>query len=426
MVDRELFQRYEVALLACTDLGRMQVEALVRSVKGLPPQQQAARLMAEYPKILANYGQAAAQATMQWYQDARDAHFADDEEAEDYEAKAAMQVQQSWAYEDVQKAATSGLSCLPGMAVNRIMHRADQTMAHNVQNDPAHPCWAVVPSYGACGFCVMVGSNGFYMKRQPVKVQRHDHCRCTVVADWDTMNPRLDGYDPDRLYEAYREAEESTGPYAEYVWSKMSPEERKRYERKGYSAFDRFKTQLISKEIKRRDPSWVQDGKPIPANYSEKARDAYGARASGATDYQRTSFTKRGNEWKDLFIHDSLGSAGFFVYAHETIGNGGYTNIDADVQTRRCEFKSPEAVPNPGSKDELKFVQRNVQAARHQFDDEGFKPADRRIVLSNYHTGFFGEDEMRVFERFCDELEGQGFAEGLFIKKDGTVLRAKQ
>lgn len=29
-------------------------------------------------------------------------------------------------------------------------------------------------------------------------------------------------------------------------------------------------------------------------------------------------------------------------------------------------------------------------------------------------------------ERFCRELEYQGFAEGLFIKKDGTVLRAKQ
>ena len=88
--------------------------------------------MTEYPKILANYGQAAAQATMQWYQDARNAYFADDEEAEDYEARAAMPIQQSWAYEDIQKVATNGLAHLPGIAVNRIVHRADQTMAHNV------------------------------------------------------------------------------------------------------------------------------------------------------------------------------------------------------------------------------------------------------------------------------------------------------
>lgn len=424
MVDKTLFQRYEVALLACTDLGRMQVEALVRSVKGLPPQQQAARLMAEYPKIIANYGQAAAQATMQWYQDARDAHFADDEEAEDYEAEAAMQVQQSWAYEDVQKAATSGLSRLPGMAVNRIMHRADQTMAHNVQNDPAHPCWAVVPSYGACGFCVMVGSNGFYMKRQPVKVQRHDHCRCTVVADWDTKSPKLEGYDPDALYRAYHEAEESTRAYVDYRWSRMTDEEKARYRRKGRSAKDVFKTQVISKEIKRRDPMWVQTGKGARANYSEKPRDSYGVRKSGASDYGKGSFVWRGNEWKDLFAHDALESAGFFVRSRLTIQQGGDENIDVDLNERLCEIKSPEAKRRPDANDELKFVQRNVQSARHQFE-KSRNDGSMRMVLNNYYTEFFDEDEDRVYERFVREVEGQGFTDAWFIKKDGTVLVAK-
>lgn len=425
MVDKELFQKYEVALLACTDLGRMQVEALVKSLDGLTPQQQAAKLMLEYPRLLQSYGQAAAQATVQWYQEARDAHFEDDEGAERYEAQAAAPIRDSWAYEDLQKAAKTGMAHLPGMAVNRIMQRADRTMAYNVARDPAHPCWAIVPNFGACGFCVMIGSNGFYMKRQPVKVQRHSHCRCTVVVDWDTDNPKLDGYNPDALYRAYQEAEESTRAYVDYRWSRMSDEEKEQYRRKGRSAKDVFKTKVISKEIKRRDPSWVQDGKPVRVDYSEKPRTAYGVLKEDAMDYRKESFVTRGNEWKDLFVHDALSRSGFFTCLHETINNGGHTNIDADVQSRRCEFKSPEATPNPDSKDELRFVQKNVQAARHQFMDDGTAGSGMRMVMNNYYTGFNDEDEMRVFEKFCSELDYQGFSEGLFIKKDGTVLRAK-
>lgn len=425
MVDEKLFGKYEASLLACTDLTKLEVDALLKSLDGLTPQQRAAKLLLEYPGIVQKYGIVASELTRQWYQQARDQHFEDDEDAEAYEATSAQPIQRSWAEEDVQKASTKGLGNLTGIAVNRVMGRADQTMAQNVRSDPSHPCWAIVPNFGACGFCVMVGSNGFYMKRQPVRVQRHDHCRCTVVADWDTDNPRLDGYDPEALYRAYHEAEESTRPYAEYTWSRMSPEERKRYERKGYSAFDRFKTQLVSKEIKSRDPTWVQDGKPVRIDYTEKARSAYGVLKKGATDYRRESFSSAGNEWKDLFIHDTLSRSGFFTHTHETIENHGYTNIDADVQSRRCEFKSPESKPNPNSKDELRFVQKNVQAARHQFMDDGTVKDGMRMVMSNYYTGFSGDDEMRVFEKYCKELEYQGFAEGLFIKKDGTVLRAK-
>ncbi|MDO4807588.1 MAG: hypothetical protein Q4A07_10100 [Coriobacteriales bacterium] len=48
-----------------------------------------------------------------------------------------------------------------------------------------------------------------------------------------------------------------------------------------------------------------------------------------------------------------------------------------------------------------------------------------RMVLSNYYTGFSGEDESRVFKRFVDELDGQGFTEAWFIKKDGSILVAR-
>lgn len=429
MIDEKLFGRYEASLLACTDLTKLEVEALLKGLDGLTPQQKAARLLRDYPGIVQKYGLVASELARQWYQQARDQHFEDDEDSVEYEANAAQPIQRDWTEEDVQKASAKGLGNLTGIAVRRVMQRADQTMAQNVRSDPAHPCWAIVPSYGACGFCVMVGSNGFYMKREPVNVKRHDHCRCTVVADWDTANPQLKGYDPGALYDAYHEAEESTRAYAEYAWSKMGPEERKRYEKKGYSAFDRFKTQLVSKEIKRRDPTWVQTGKPIPANYSEKARSTYGtfrdASLPDSKKYALSNITGNDPERKDLFIHDVLSRKGFFVLAHETKTNGGYTNIDSDTNGHRFEFKSPEAGPNPNSKDELKFVQRNVHQAKKQFDDEGLGESDRRVVMSNYYTKFPEEREMEIFKRFCDELVGQRFAEGMFVTRDGRVLRAK-
>ncbi|MDO4807580.1 MAG: hypothetical protein Q4A07_10060 [Coriobacteriales bacterium] len=69
-------------------------------------------------------------------------------------------------------------------------------------------------------------------------------------------------------------------------------------------------------------------------------------------------------------------------------------------------------------------LQRNVQSARHQFE-KSRNGDSMRMVLNNYYTEFFDEDEDRVYERFAREVEGQGFTDAWFIKKDGTVLVAK-
>lgn len=48
-----------------------------------------------------------------------------------------------------------------------------------------------------------------------------------------------------------------------------------------------------------------------------------------------------------------------------------------------------------------------------------------RIVLSNYYTAFGEDEEDAILKRFSHEVRRQGFEEGLFITKSGTVLRAK-
>lgn len=49
-------------------------------------------------------------------------------------------------------------------------------------------------------------------------------------------------------------------------------------------------------------------------DYSENPRENYGIRQVENSDYSKESFKKRGNEWRDLFVHDTLGKNGFQVY----------------------------------------------------------------------------------------------------------------
>jgi hypothetical protein len=182
------------------------------------------------------------------------------------------------------------------------------------------------------------------------------------------------------------------------------------------------------KEVATRDPRWLFSGTPTPIDYSEKPRSTYGEVINDQLPiprkYALANITGKDNEKKDVFVHDMLSGNGFRVQVHETIENGGFTNIDLDLNGNRCEVKSPEAKRNPGSKDELKFVQRNVQAARHQFAKEVSR-CESRMVMSNYYTEFEGEKEELVIDRYRKELNLQGFTEGLFIRKDGSIVRVK-
>ena len=251
MVDADLFAAYQRALGANADLAKAEVARLVARLGGMTPQQQALFLMRNYPALVRQFGSISADVARQFYQDARDAHFEGDEDATDYTAQAAKPVQTSWAQEDLQKASRDGIDTLPGIAVRRVMQRADQTISLNATRDPAHPRWAIVPHPGACGWCVMVSSNGWAYSERGVNAQRHDNCKCSVCVDWDTKNPTLAGYDPDALRRRYRQGVEDAGDtWAK--WQALTPEERARYQRKGRSAYDVFKTTLIARAMEGR------------------------------------------------------------------------------------------------------------------------------------------------------------------------------
>lgn len=87
------------------------------------------------------------------------------------------------------------------------------TIRLNTKGDPAKPRYARVPSGGkTCVFCELLASRGFdYSSEDAADNEWHDNCGCQVVVEFGPEN-NIEGYDPDAMYDRYREAyKESDG-----------------------------------------------------------------------------------------------------------------------------------------------------------------------------------------------------------------------
>lgn len=138
------------------------------------------------------------------------------------------------------KTPESTIKNLSDRSIERIMTYVDETIRENAYRDPARPRWALVPHAGACGWCRILGSNGFvYANEKRAKSQRHPNCVCSVVVDF-SEDPSLKGYDPDALYSEYADARQKASEGAWDAWMALTDEERDKYKRDGRSAFDVF------------------------------------------------------------------------------------------------------------------------------------------------------------------------------------------
>lgn len=205
MVDSEAYLMYETALRACGETVARAVRALVGKCAYAADFEKA--LLEGYAAVVSTFGSAAANAALEFYAAARAAAMPPGE----YEPKAYRADVANLLPFDVAQAVAAypadfdGIaSALSGKAEMRVLDHAEQTIYSNALRDPARPKWAIVPTPGACDWCLMIGSRGFeYASESSAKRQRHPNCRCAPVVDFDAGNPRLDGYDPDALYDYY-------------------------------------------------------------------------------------------------------------------------------------------------------------------------------------------------------------------------------
>ncbi len=162
-------------------------------------------------------------------------------------------------------------------------------------------------------------------------------------------------------------------------------------------------------------------GKPPKVGYSENPKENYGIRKVENNDYSKENFKKRGNEWRDLFVHDMLARNGYKVEAHKPLGEEESSNIDISFHGKQCEIKTLIATYNEHSRDPFKFVQRNVETANKHFTRDC--TTEKRIVFSTYYTDFPEDMEPDILNRFSKEVKNRKFQEAIFISKDGTIKR---
>ncbi len=387
MVDPELFARYQQALGTNADLAKRAVEELLAKLDGLTPPEQAEYLLANYPKLVKAYGKVAADVARQYYQESRDAHFAEDEETSEYVAQSAPPVQERWAAEDVRKAAEDGLGYLPKVAVRRVMQRADQTLAYNIRRDTARARWAIVPHPGACGWCVLVAGNGWAYSERSVNAQRHDGCKCSVAVDFDRDKPELAGYDPKAMQQAYADAYDTVRDDLQRQWDALPDEKKVKYLRKGGRGFDGFRRDQIVAEMNRRNREWLQDGVP-----------RYRTKEPGAKPLK-----------KERNVGTMLLSHGFDVrFARETPPE---KRFDAWLNGEAWEFKVPESY--------------GPKTVKNQFKKALGKGADK-LLISATRNNVSIEVLVKDVRALFDNGEFEAIDEVMLMSADGSIVRMKR
>jgi hypothetical protein len=171
-------------------------------------------LLAFTPQLVAQFGQVAATQAAYWYEEIR---------AKDVRGRFATRLADTAPADAVQSnvrffaghlydgTAQVMLSGLGGAVQRHVVNASRDTIRSNAARDPARPFYARVPVGKTCAFCLMLASRGFvYASEETAGGEYHNDCDCEAVADFSD-NPRLEGYDPDGLYDVYASARDATG-----------------------------------------------------------------------------------------------------------------------------------------------------------------------------------------------------------------------
>lgn len=386
MVDRELYEAYSRALATLSDAAEAELRRVLAEYETLERDRDYVAAAALYHRIVGRFGRVASEVAREFYQRQRDASDLDS----DYVAQQAPEIPGGFCAQDATEAramSSAAAEWLVGRGSRRVMENADFTIGYNARRDPAHPMWAVVPHPGACGFCVMVASNGWFMAKRPVNAQRHSHCKCSVVADFDVDNPALEGYDPDALQEAYSRCEETVRDEARRRWDRMSPEERRGYARKGRGAYDVFKTKMTVEELNRRDRSWIQD----PTHVAKVSKDV------GAHPLE-----------KEMVVARRLASQGFNVHFIREVNRHGEKTADAYLNDEVWEFKVPESYNEKTVKNQMK---------------KALGKGTGRLLISCTENMADATEVADGVESLFERGEFMGITEVMIMSADGSITR---
>lgn len=417
MIDEGVYKEYAAALEAASDLVNEAVIELEREIGHLTGDDLAQALAASYASIVSEYGQVAAEAALEFYASVRNA--ASVEQGYDPVPAQVKSVQTlsrdvGVVMETAQADLSDRLKNLGGMAIRRTMEQASDTIIKNARSDKAHPRWAIVPRMGACGWCIMLGSQGFvYSSDKTATSARHPWCKCVTVVDFDAENPSLKGYDEGGMYDRYLSCRKAIEQDAERRWDAMDDAEKARYGGNGRSDYDHYLRNRIVAEMNTRDREWLRTGRAVSTDYSMNPKARYGT-LKRENDFSKENIVSKGNEWRDLWVHHVLEQNGLRAIAQDS------GKLDLMIGNQWWEVKSP-MTPGDASNDvnELGFVESNIKKAARQFKKRGIENA-RIIFNSRYRTDYSDDVILREIRA---QMEKRSISEVIYINQSGDLIR---
>lgn len=170
-------------------------------------------LLEAFPAIVSRYGDVAAAAAAQWYEQMRASAVDGPYEAvlADGTTREQMDRTVRWAAGGLWGPDPGAVPGLLQEAVARYVGwQGKSTVTRNVAVDPARPRWARVPGRGGCcAWCAMLASRGFVYESSKTAGEGHPyhaHCSCVPTPLWRGQAARIDGYHPERLRSVYARA----------------------------------------------------------------------------------------------------------------------------------------------------------------------------------------------------------------------------
>lgn len=397
MISREAFAAYDAALVRNADMAVEELGTAWRSMLlGLSGRELAAALLDIMPALVAKYGERAAAVAVEFYREQRDASDVDAA----YEARAYSEADPEYVRAETQEAIDSSTASglrgkLGGLLVRQVNAKADETIIRNAVADPAHPRWALVPHAGACGWCVLLASQGFWYSARG-RVPRHDHCKCAVAVDFSD-DPALEGYDVGPMRGAYADARRTVEADARRSWGSMSAEERSKYQRNGKTSYDAYLRNRIAAEMSARDRGWLQRGGVLDYSLAEGAEPDQTERSVGGI----------------------LGGHGMRVVFQPRSLTLGDRRADTVINGSKWEIKSPRG--------------KGYLTILNQFKSVVFgenkhvrNPQASRVVISNVRSALSLEEMAEGVRRAFESNEYPEVVEVLLVSKDEGLMRLKK
>ncbi|MDR0514628.1 MAG: hypothetical protein LBG81_05650 [Coriobacteriaceae bacterium] len=279
-----------------------------------------------------------------------------------------------------QRQAASALALMPAGGPDAVAARLAEAVGRYVRNASRETVirtaernglrWARVPtgSY-TCGFCIMLASRGFVYRSQASAGGLggwHSHCNCQVIASNDTDNLLLEGYDPDRLYEAYTDAAATIGS--------TDPKR-------------------IGKELELRTVEWIRFGQPAEVEYDKKRKKLY------ESECDSIDVLSEGHGIPLTVLKEDRGAK---------------ANIDLMIHGELWEEKSPAGSTRPS-------VFATLVKTVSKWDRLGLSTPVRLVYSNRRGT----RDDGTVLGEVANMMRELGIAEVLFIQKDGSIRRLK-